>query len=697
MVNSHVNTLPPPRIDGVGAARIAGGERVLAYAVCLLLAVCWTLFAGKDVPWDAIHHHLYAGFSALHDRLGIDFFPAGPQTYLSPPYSHLPLFLMVRAGWPSLAIGIALACLHCAVLWMTWELATAVSRRSDGSIPAAVPWIAVALAFANPVLLQVLGSSFNDITTGMLALAGYVALANAFLGGRLGLVALGGMLLGAAAALKLSNAFFALLPALPMVLGCMMTARGRLKALVVFSACACVAALAIGGPWAWRLEQAFGNPVFPMFNEVFHPSRAQAGAARAAQPPAQPHDSTGQRLLNAVRDPRFAPPSVAEALARPFDMLQARRLVHTETLAADARYAGLILVAFLGLAALARRYQQGPRPTAPSGRALACLAASFAVAWAIWLTISGNSRYFIPMACIAGVLLVVGLHRVFVGTPRLFGWSMAVVLGIQGLLLSHAAEFRWSPVPWAGPWVQTTIPQRLKTEAFVYLPMDSQSQSFLLPDLAPGSSFIGMGGGIDSAPESYAGRRSRMLIDANRTRLRTLKLVQAIESDGSAIAPDASTFDFPLRRMGLRVDISDCDYISYEGNAAVVERSGPQSGPRGVVYVQTCRVVPGPGLTAAELERKRLADRVLDHVEAACPEFFAARGGSSWLSGQIWRRNYGDLVIWLNDEGWVRFVDLMRGGGDFVVLGREEDWVKAPQRLTCKRTGGRVHVERLSN
>jgi hypothetical protein len=367
-------------------------------------------------------------------------------------------------------------------------------------------------------------------------------------------------------------------------------------------------------------------------------------------------------------------------------------------MAADARYAGLILVALLGLAALARQRWQGPRAaTAPGGHALSYLAASFAVAWAVWLMISGNSRYFIPMACVAGVLLVAGLHRIFVGAPRLFGWSMAVVLGIQGLLLSHASEFRWSPVPWTGPWVQTTIPQQLKTEAFVYLPMDSQSQSFLLPDLAPGSSFIGMGGGIDSAPESYAGRRSRMLIDANPTRLRTLKVVQAIESDGRPIAPDANTFDFPLRRLGLRVDADDCDYISYKGNSSVIERSGPPSGPRGVVYLQTCRVVPGPGLTDAELARKRTADRVLDHVGAACPQMFPARAGSSWLSGQIWRRNYGDVVLWLNDEGWVRFADLIRGRGDFVSLGREEDWIEAPQKLTCTRTGGRFHVERLGN
>lgn len=698
MSNVSLSAAATPRLEEVRTARFAAGQRWAAYGACLVLSIAWTVIAGKDVPWDALHHHLYAGFSALNDRLAVDFFPAGPQTYMSPPYSHVPLYLMVRAEWPSLAIGIALACLHCATLWMTWELAAAVSRRSDGTSPAVVTWSAVAAALANPVLLQVLGSSFNDITTGMLALAGYVALANAFLGGRIGLVAVGGLLLGTSAALKLSNAFFALLPALPMVLGTMPSARSRAKALMVFSVCAGVAVLAVAGPWAWRLQQTFGNPVFPMFNEAFHPTPPQVDSPQAARLPAPPQDSLGFRIINNIRDPRFAPPTVAEALARPFEMLQARRMVHTEPMAADVRYAALLVVALVAAVGLARRRSLGPTVTdTPSGQPLAWLAASFGLAWAIWMTISGNSRYFIPMACIAGVVLVAGLHRTLGHMPRLFGWSLAGLLGFQGVLMVHAVELRWNPLPWDGPWMQVTVPERLKSEAFTYLSMDSQSQSFLLPHLAPGSSFIGMGGGIDSPPDTFAGRRSRMLIDARPSHVRALKLVQVIASDGSPVPPAASTYDFPLRRLGLRVDTRDCEVISYKGNAHAIEREGPRSGPRGVVYIHSCRVVPGPGLTEAELARKRMADRVLDHVSAACPELFPPRPGSSWLSGQIWRRNYGDLVLWLNDEGWVRFADMIRGRGDFVSLGRQEDWIEAPQKLTCTRTGGRVHVERLSN
>jgi hypothetical protein len=673
------------------AARASAQSRPAVYAICTLIAVAWTLFAGKDVPWDALHYHLYAGFSAVHDRFAIDFSPAGSLTYLNP-YSHLPLHLMVSAGWPSLAIGIAFACLHSLMLWMTYELASAVSRRADGTAPLAVTLPAVALALMNPVLLQEMGSTFTDITTGTLALGGFAALANAFASGRLCLVALGGALLGAASALKLSNAFLALVPALLLVLGCVTGVRPRLRALAVFAVCACAAALVVAGPWAWRLAQAFGNPFYPMLNDLF---QAPGVTSEAVRSPAAPLGSTLDavaRLFNAMRDPRFLPSSLVEALARPFDMLSARRLIHTETMAADARYAGLLLLSGLGLSTWVWRRRRGAAEAwLPSGRAYACLAAAFLFSWVLWLAISGNSRYFLPMACVAGVLLAAGLHRMFAAVPRALGYSLAAILGVQALLMSHAAEFRWSPQTWEGPWVQANVPLRLQTEPQLYLPMDSQSQSFLMPSLAPGSAMLGVNSGI--APDGPGGQRARALIDANLTRLRMLKLVQAIESDGRPVAPAPATFEDPLRRFGLRVDTGDCDYITYKGNPSVIEGEGPRSGVRDQVYLHTCRVVAAPDPPAAELEGKHVADLILDRVESACPEFFPARAGSTVRSGALWRRNYADTAVWVNDEGFVRFVDLIRGGGDIVSLGTQEAWIKSPQKLTCWRAGGRTHVE----
>ena len=117
------------------------------------------------------------------------------------------------------------------------------------------------------------------------------------------MVALGGALLGAAAALKLSNALLALVPALPLVLGCVTTTRQRLHAALVFAVCACGAALVITVPWALRLEQAFGNPFFPMLNDVFRaPFVGLGNYARTAKDYAFP-DTLRTSIVDIIAPP----------------------------------------------------------------------------------------------------------------------------------------------------------------------------------------------------------------------------------------------------------------------------------------------------------------------------------------------------------------------------------------------------------
>jgi len=590
-------------------------------------------------------------------------------------------------------IGVSFAILQSVMLWMTWELARIVCRGQTGSSPGIVVWAAVALALLNPVFLQELGSSFNDLTTGAFALGGYVALARAFFGGRLQLVALGGALLGVASALKLSNATFALLPAIPMVVGCVSTPRQRVRALLTFALCAVIAMMAVTAPWAMQLDRAFGNPFFPMLDGLFRASDVTAPKSHSASSPWQ---LLGQ-FIAGMRDLRFLPSSFTEALARPFDMLSARRLIHTEPAAPDLRYAGLTVLAMLGVVAWAvrRSWKSGYTATgSQSDRIYVCLAISFAASWVSWLSISGNSRYFLPMASIAGVLLVVGLYRFLAPAPqRILIYALTVMLGVQAVFLWQTRDLRWAPQAWGGQWLQVSVPLRLQREPQLYLPLDLQSQSFLLSWLAPGSAFLGVSSGIE--PDGFVGSRARALIDANLSRLRMLKLVNEVDSDGKPALLSPANIDYPLRRFGLEVDPKDCEYIKYKGNPDVIEHAGPRAGSRDEVQLYACRVLPGGRLSPGELVSKRIADQVLDNVEGACPELFDQhRRGSSIRSGNIWRRAYsGDLALWVSDGGLIRFEDLIRGGGDRVVIGRIDDWLSAPLKLNCWRKGGRAYVE----
>ena len=73
----------------VALGRAAALNRLPVYLACTVLALVVNYVLGKEMAWDALNYHLYAGFSAVHDRFAQDYFAAGPQAYVNP-YAYVP-------------------------------------------------------------------------------------------------------------------------------------------------------------------------------------------------------------------------------------------------------------------------------------------------------------------------------------------------------------------------------------------------------------------------------------------------------------------------------------------------------------------------------------------------------------------------------------------------------------------------------
>src|ERR1700723_2504278 len=99
---------------------VAAPHRTYVYAVCTALAVAVNYVFGKEMAWDLLHYHFYAGFSALNDRFTQDYFAAGPQSYFNP-YAYVPFYILVKLGLPGLVVGTVLAMVQSVVLWITYE------------------------------------------------------------------------------------------------------------------------------------------------------------------------------------------------------------------------------------------------------------------------------------------------------------------------------------------------------------------------------------------------------------------------------------------------------------------------------------------------------------------------------------------------------------------------------------------------
>jgi hypothetical protein len=656
--------------------------RFPVFAAFSLLAVALNYFLGKEMAWDTLHYHLYAGFSALHDRFDQDYFAAGPQSYFNP-YAYVPFYLLVKLGFPDLVIGTILAVLHSVVLWITYELACTVRPSEDRKQCLFFGLSVTTLALMNPILLRQIGSAFADITTAGLVLAGWLLLAKTVRRPCTKRVICSAILLGGATALKETNAVHALAGFLVLIF-VPLPPLGRIRSLFLYGATLAASFVLVSAPWSYRLAKAFSNPMFPLLNGVFK----------------SPEFTT----VPVLKHYRFIPDSLGDALLRPFSIVTRTDMVHEELLSPDIRYA-LLLVVFLILV-IARIWRPIARGSVPekapssesSNRVLMALGCGFTIDWFIWLAGSGNGRYFIPMANVAGLLGVALLFRLLANHVAGRNVLVVTLLVAQVAQVYLAGEYRWNYAPWEGHWFNVKVPDALANEPNLYLSIGMQSSSYVVPFLAKGSSFINISGTYALGPDGANASRVRALIARNAPHLRVIVSGEKIYPDSARREPRVSDVDDILSSFGVRVDMNDCQTISVQGLRWKPLRALASSIPASLLppayrnrpqsYLASCRVVADSRGRSEENSTRRVMDMVLNRVEDACPALFQPRRPQTEHEDKVWFRVYPmtDLTAWIGD-GEVKFVDPIRHQHE-IVIGREEEWAKAPLSLSCGRKDG---------
>jgi len=658
----------------------AAPYRIPVYLTCTAVALVANYLLGKDMASDTLSYHLYAGFNAVHDRFAQDYFPAGPQSYFNP-YSYVPFYYLANSALSSLQVCSLLAIVHSIMLWLTYELALAVCPWDDKHRRLAFALCAVAFALVNPILLQQIGSTFADITTGELVLAGWLLLALAVRAPGTARVICAGLLCGIATGLKLTNGVhaisgFAVLIMLPLSL------RGRIRAGLAYGISLGLGFLAAAAPWSYRLELRFGNPLFPLMNNVFRSPEYTTEAASAF---------------------RFMPSTVAEALWRPFAMIDPVTMVHEELRAPDPRYAILLILTgalfcrWLWRRRVAASSQPAVIADAVSTRTLAAIGCGFAVDWAAWLSGSGNSRYFLPMSSVAAVVTVALLFRLFAARPKARNYVLAVILGVQGIQLWMGADYRWNQTPWDDRWINIVVPARLKSEPNLFLTMGAQTNSFVAPYLSPDAGLINFSGLYTLGPDGASGAHIESLINRYAPNIRMLIRGERLYRDDERRTPNRVQIDDALKGFSLRVDESDCATIAVHGlppdlefTVATSKPAVPQS--RDTTYLVSCRVIPDKSDYSAQIPARRDADLALDHLEDACPALFQPRRPRTEYGSGGGLRRYGatDLTAWVS-HGSVKFLQPSIGG-DVVFLGLEREWARAPMQIRCGRRNGRYYA-----
>ncbi len=401
--------------------RLGGWLAARQLALSMLFLLAWMLFAGIRAPGDASYdlanYHLYAPFALLHGRLGHDLAPAQAQGYL-PPLNDLPYYLLSRRVASVRALNALLVLPEAVALVLAFLVAVEATRATTAT-ERLVLLVSVVIGGTGAATHPVLATSMSDMLSCALILGAMLMLLR--LDGRLAAapawrVGLAGLLVGLGLGLKLTLAYAAAGMAVGLLFWTGVPAQARLRAAVLLSLGVAIGMVGCDGWWWLRLYHYSGNPLFPLYNNVFRSALAPAGH---------------------FVDVRFLPRSRVQALFYPFLWAVDRTPLVTEPdqPMRDPRIALALLscTALLGLGLWRRALVPGR---------VRFLCALFLVGTVLWERQFSIFRYLSLLELLSGPIMAI-LALTVLRDPRGRLEVLAGTVALLALLVLYTVQPNW--------------------------------------------------------------------------------------------------------------------------------------------------------------------------------------------------------------------------------------------------------------
>lgn len=288
--------------------------------ICLAFGLV-SIWLGQDLNWDLRNYHLYAPYAFFNDRLGWDIAPAQIQTFINPffdfPYYYFyshqysPLTTTFFMGFMHGITGVLLIYLgwiyfSCTptprqrILYVVISFLTGISGAAGFSIIGStmIAWEPTALILLCLIfILKANTESYTRLRRNL-----YLVIAGLSLG-----ISVGGKLTGGSYGLAIVFAFVV----------SQKLNRQNFKSLFLFIAGSGIGFLAISSLWGYKLYQLYDSPLFPFYNDIFKSSWAK---------------------LDALRDQRFLPRDIYQAIFYPFYWIKVNHSLVTELDFRDLRF-----------------------------------------------------------------------------------------------------------------------------------------------------------------------------------------------------------------------------------------------------------------------------------------------------------------------------------------------------------------------
>ncbi len=440
--------------------------------ICLIFGGL-SIALGADNNWDLRYYHLYAPYAYLHQRYLQDIGPAQYQGFFNP-VADLLFYGLVTS--PLNETPRLVAFIMGAVHGINAALVLAIARRLIAPRGDRTRIALVAMAWLVGVtgagFISLLGASTNDLVASIPVLASlFVGLGLVEPGPQsggeraiLGRFVLAGLLAGCAFGLKFTSVIYA--PGLAVVALLAGVRRRCMWGPIAFAAAAGAAVVIVAGHHMATLWHDFGNPVFPLLNQIFR--------------------SPWWEPL-ALQDPRFIPPDIRHLLAFPFAWAHLQSYVVSEPEFRDVRaalaYASLLTA---GVVSVLQGWSGRERPSGVQPEILRAFVAFVGLSFLTWALFFGIYRYAVGLEMLTGLATVAAIMRITrVRAGRLAGAMLCVTVALTSTAYPH-----WGRLPFGARYIDVKVPA-LPANSVVLMPTRDPA-AFIIPFAEPTARYLGI-------------------------------------------------------------------------------------------------------------------------------------------------------------------------------------------------------------
>lgn len=229
-----------------------------------------SLFLRYDLLWDLANYHYYNPWAFFNNRWMYDVAPGGINTFFNP-LADIPLYVLIKYfnNFPNFIIFVqglwsgAAAFVFFKLICLFFD-----AKSLLGKVQISAAWLVGITSW--PFFMQI-GSTTNEMITVLMVSGGYYLIIKELKNpAPLKLINFGwaGICLGAAAGLKLTAATYCVSVGITMLF-CYRYFKPFYRIMGVFVLSGAVGFLLTYGVWMWRLWDTFGNPLFPLLNNLF--------------------------------------------------------------------------------------------------------------------------------------------------------------------------------------------------------------------------------------------------------------------------------------------------------------------------------------------------------------------------------------------------------------------------------------------